>query len=248
MSSAGRVERNAGALVLAALAPCRQSNLVEEELLEGKAAPSGFRVLGAPGKMGSGEGIRRTRQAVLGAHLLRKRLDRVASHARAAPDPLAHPVGAEAIRDRVDGNEPDGVEPVLAHTLSPDHFVRRDPEARAVELAREQKLRAGTEALDEPRLVEPHRLRRAGRVCDIGLDDAQVPPPGRAHAGLPHFDGHGGLLADAKLADLEHVGAVAIPVRQVPEQVPDRLQADVRGARGELRSGSLQARDRGFEA
>ena len=173
---------------------------MEVELLEGEAAPRRLRGLGAVGEVRGGEGVGDTRKASLGANLGGQRLDRVAPEAGSAPDPFAHPVRAQAIRHRVDRHQADRVDAALAHAVGADDLVRRDLEGRAVELAGEKQARAGTKALDEPRLVEPDRLGRARAVEDLGLDDAKPAIARRPYARLAHLDEDRRLLADPKLA------------------------------------------------
>ena len=213
VSSAGGSSGNARPLVLAALPPRREGDLMEEELFERQAAACLLGVLGAPWEVCGAQRVGGTAKPVLGAKLRRERLDRVAAHPGAAPDPFADTVGAEPVGDRMDGHEPDGVDAALAHAVRPDDLVRRDLERGAVELSREEQARAGPEALQKPRLVEPDRLGRTRRVGDVSLDDPQAPVARRPHARLAHLDQDRRLLADPELADLQDVGAIAIAVR-----------------------------------
>ena len=173
--------------------------------------------------------------------LRRQRLGRAGGELGGLRDPLSNPVRAQALGGRVHRHEADRVQAKLLvrrrgiRTRFADDLVGLDPKPRAVELAAQQQMRPRGESLDQPRLVEPHRLQRPGGVADLRLDDPQPTPAGRTHAGRLDLDQHRRLLVDAKLRHLTDVGVVAVAVREVPEQVADRLETHLRRGGGELR-------------
>ena len=194
--------------------------------------------VGDPGRAGAARATRRRQR--LDRH--RRRLDRL-------PGPLAQPARRAGARTRgATGTRPVVWMPPAAPPRLVEDLVRLDPEAAAaLERAAEQDPGPGTQPLGEPGLVEPGRLQRAAGVGGGRLDDPQVAPPGRPHAGAAHLDQHRRALADPKLAHLAHRRAVAIGARDPEQQVADGLDPELGCRRRQLRAGAPQGGQRRAE-
>ncbi len=117
-------------------------------------------------------------------------------------------------------------------------LVALDLEAPARrELTVEQEADAGREPLGEPGLVEPERGRTpALLVDDRGLDEPQVPAPGRPNLRLPlDRAGDRRLLPGAQLGEPHRLRPVEMRARDVLDEILERLDAKGREPLGDLR-------------
>ena len=112
------------------------------------------------------------------------------------------------------GTMPGRVDARVGAVALPAELVRLHPEPRAVELSVQQHPRPLAQPLGEPRLVEPHRLRRPRCVRHRRLDDRQPAPAGRPQPGRAHLHQYRRLLAQPQLPKRPRLGSLAVGVRE----------------------------------
>ena len=146
------------------------------------------------------------------------------------------------------GDDPERVQRPLSLGRLTGELVGGDSEPRAVELAAEQHRRTLLQLLRDPVLVEPDRLHRAAGVGNGGLDDPEVAPAGRTDAHRADLDEDGGLFADPEVGDVADLAAVAVAVREAPEEVAEGVDSELLGGGGgEARAGAFEGGQRGVE-
>ena len=130
---------------------------------------------------------------------------------------LAQPRRRDRLARRIDGRE------VRGRACRAD-VVRLDVEAVLAEAAAQPEVRPRREPVGEPRLVEPGRGDRAGRIGDACRHDRQAPATTGAHV----RDGAGdrNLLVPPELRDRHLVGSRFVPARPVEQHVADGLDPE----------------------
>ena len=106
-------------------------------------------------------------------------------------------------------------------------LVRLDSKPRAVELPVGKQPGSLLQALNQPGLVEPNRLCRARLVRHRRLDDHQASTAGPSQANRAHLDLDRRLFADRELRQLARLRAIPVGVRDVQQQLAERLDPEL---------------------
>ena len=240
---------------LASLAARGERRLVQEQLLEGESIPSPLGLAEAVRKVGDGQRIAGARQVAAGAKLRRQRLERVA---RQRPRTCHAHSRSRWARSRSEagwtGTMPGRVESrrgAARPLRGPSPAGRnscastRKPERSSFPYSKQP--RPGLQALGQPGLVEPDRLRRARLVGHGRLDDHQAAAASPPQAHRAHLDLDRRLLADPKLRQPARRGEVPVGVRDVQQQLAEGLDPELGRRRRQPGAGAAKRGQRGPE-
>ena len=97
----------------------------------------------------------------------------------------------------------------------------------------------------EPRLVEPRRLDLPRLVRDACGEDLQPTTPTARRGADDAFDD--GLLVAEEIADPLRRNGLLVPARTLPQQIPDRREAELPEPTRDRRADPLERLDRGVE-
>ena len=230
-------------------APELERELEAQQLIEGEPSPGGHGLLEGLRGVDPSHGGRSVEQVELVEHPRVEWLgegacppQRLGHHASEVP--ARH---TALLRLRVDRDDPEGLGGALGLTRHAhqdvDHRIGHlRTSGEGLELAEEQGLGADEELPLPPGLIEERDLHRAGRVVDRDGDDGAT-LAGAAGAHLGDAAEHHGLVTDHEVSEVRLAGPIDVATWVGPEQVEDRVHAELRQCGCALGADALQDTD-----